>query len=87
MEMTADIKKLDKLREGFTEFKATNQDIGISRTVLQVEGPDSQFFRDTDDKFVMSHVAVWFEYYWINLAYLMKNGSFLFPIQYLAFSL
>ena len=62
-------------------------DIGIARTVLQVEGPDSSAFLNDNNEKVMGHLAVWFEYYWISLAHLMKNGGFLFSIQYLAFSL
>ena len=90
--MSADLKKIDHKRETMTEFKAHNLDIGEARLVLQLEGPNSSVFlyEDKEKETIrtdMHHLAVKFEYYWVSLAFLMKNGGFIFSIQYLAFSM
>ena len=90
--MHADLKKIEHKRETMTEFKAHNLDIGEARLVLQLEGPNSPVFlyEDKEKEVIrtdMHHLAVKFEYYWVSLSFLMKNGGFIFSIQYLAFSL
>ena len=58
--------------------------MGDARMVLQLYGPE-EF--EENGSYSFGSLAVAFEYYWISLAYLMKDGNFLFSVQYLAFSL
>ena len=68
-------------------MKAKDLDIGDARLVLQIEGPNSDKFINEDGSRSFVYAAVAFEYYWISLAHLIKNGAFIFSVQYLAFSL
>ena len=90
VELKADQKRLDRLAEDKEgPLKVTDLDIGDARLVLQLEGPKSDKFKlnSETDEYSFHYAAVSFEYYWISLSHIIKNGNFIFSVQYLAFSL
>ena len=86
-ELRADRKRIEEIFEkDDTIQRAGDLDIGDARLWLQIQGPYAELFM-SDGKRSFGHTAVAFEYYWISLSHLIKNGNFIFSIQYLAFSL
>jgi len=81
------LERLSEEKEG--PLKVVDLDIGDARLVLQLEGPNSDKFKlNSETEEVSFHyAAVSFEYYWISLSHIIKNGNFIFSVQYLAFSL
>ncbi len=52
-----------------------------ARIVLQMDGPKSTVFME-GDKVNFGYKAVWFEYYWISLTFLISDGDFLYILLY-----
>ena len=56
--------------------------------LLLTEGPYHQaFIDDKTKKMNFVYTALDFEFRWISLSFLMQNGTFIFNLMYLAFSL
>ena len=54
---------------------------------MLTEGPEHPAFYDSNGKQNFYYLALYFEYKWICLSYLMQDSDFIFSVAYLAFSL
>lgn len=83
-----DIKHvLNPLIPDFGELKIEDLSLLAARTLLLTEGPDHPAFRDSKGRMYFNYTALYFEYKWINLSFLMQDSDFIFALAYLAFSM
>ena len=82
---------LERLLPEFGDVNISDLPLQSARTLLLTEGPYINAFKNYDEKgnqqLYFHYKALDFEYKWISLSFLMQNGSFVFAIIYLAFSI
>ena len=72
----------------FGELQAKDLPMQAARVLLLTEGPYHRAFIDgTTGEMNFVYSALDFEFRWISLSFLMQNGTFIFNLMYLAFSL
>ena len=77
---------LKPLEPTYGDLKVKDLPLQAARTLLLTEGPYHKAFLE-NGKTNYYYTAIDFESKWIGLSFLMQNGSFLFAVIYLAFSI
>jgi hypothetical protein len=78
---------LQPLIPTFGELRVQDLPLKAARVLMLTEGPEHPAFFDSNGKHNMHFTALYFEYKWICLSFLMQDSDFIFSVAYLAFSL
>jgi hypothetical protein len=85
--MSHDLKYImEPLKPNYQDYNIKELPLYAIRNLLLTEGPEYPAFH-VDGKRNFQYAAVEFEYRWICLTFLMKDGDFIFNLVYMLFSL
>lgn len=76
---------LKKYEPTYGSIKAENLPMDALRVLLLTEGPYHPAWGG-EGKQNFRYTAIWIEYCWVSLSFLMGNGEFLFALVYLTLS-